>query len=62
MSTEWVRWFKRSKLQLFVLFFKNVPIFDQKKEIKHGRYLKTCYLEAGRDLGTSEADTEVGVL
>ena len=30
--------------------------------IQHGRYLETWYLEAGRDLGTSEADTEVGVL
>ena len=31
-------------------------------EIQHGRYLETWYLEAGRDLGTTEADTEVGVL
>ena len=31
-------------------------------EIQHGRYLENWYLEAGRDLGTSEADTEVGVL
>ena len=30
--------------------------------IQHGRYLETWYLEAGRDLETSEADTEVGVL
>ena len=30
--------------------------------VHHGRYLETWYLEAGRDLGTSEADTEVGVL
>ena len=30
--------------------------------IQHGRYLENWYLEAGRDLGTSEADTEVGVL
>ena len=30
--------------------------------IQHGRYLETWYLEAGRDLGTTEADTEVGVL
>ena len=32
------------------------------KQIQHGRYLENWYLEAGRDLGTSEADTEVGVL
>ena len=32
------------------------------KKIQHGRYLETWYLEAGRDLGTTEADTEVGVL
>ena len=32
------------------------------KYIQHGRYLENWYLEAGRDLGTSEADTEVGVL
>ena len=31
-------------------------------DIQHGRYLETWYLEAGRDLGTTEADTEVGVL
>ena len=31
-------------------------------ELQHGRYLENWYLEAGRDLGTSEADTEVGVL
>ena len=30
--------------------------------VQHGRYLETWYLEAGRDLGTTEADTEVGVL
>ena len=30
--------------------------------IQHGLYLENWYLEAGRDLGTSEADTEVGVL
>ena len=33
-----------------------------RKQIQHGRYLETWYLEAGRDLGTTEADTEVGVL
>ena len=32
------------------------------KQIQHGRYLENWYLEAGRDLGTSEADTEVGDL
>ena len=31
-------------------------------QLQHGRYLENWYLEAGRDLGTSEADTEVGVL
>ena len=31
-------------------------------QVQHGRYLENWYLEAGRDLGTSEADTEVGVL
>ena len=31
-------------------------------KVQHGRYLETWYLEAGRDLGTTEADTEVGVL
>ena len=30
--------------------------------IQQGRYLKTLYLEVGRDLGTSEADKEAGVL
>ena len=30
--------------------------------VQHGRDLETWYLEAGRHLGTSEADTEVGVL
>ena len=32
------------------------------KKVQHGRDLETWYLEAGRDLETSEADTEVGVL
>ena len=32
------------------------------KYVQHGRYLENWYLEAGRDLGTSEADTEAGVL
>ena len=40
--------------------FENIEFFLAK--IQHGRYLETWYLEAGRDLGTSEADTEVGVL
>ena len=31
-------------------------------EIQHGRDLETWYLEAGRHLGASEADTEVGVI
>ena len=31
-------------------------------DIQHGRDLETWYLEAGRHLGASEADTEVGVL
>ena len=31
-------------------------------QLQHGRYLENWYLEAGRDLGTTEADTEVGVL
>ena len=31
-------------------------------QVQHGRYLENWYLEAGRDLGASEADTEVGAL
>ena len=31
-------------------------------QLQHGRDLETWYLEAGRDLGASEVDTEVGVL
>ena len=30
--------------------------------IQHGRYLENWYLEVGRHLEASEADTEVGVL
>ena len=33
-----------------------------KSELQHGRDLETWHLEAGRHLGTSEADMEVGVL
>ena len=33
-----------------------------KKSPEQGRYLENWYLEADRDLGTSESDTEVGVL
>ena len=36
--------------------------FNYQNSIKHGRDLETWHLEAGRDLETSEADTEVGVL
>ena len=32
------------------------------RKVQHGRDLETWHLEAGRHLGTSEADTEVGVL
>ena len=32
------------------------------KKVQHGRYLGNWYLEAGRHLEASEADTEVGVL
>ena len=31
-------------------------------KLQHGRDLETWYLEAGRYLGASEVDTEVGVL
>ena len=31
-------------------------------KLQHGRDLETWYLEDGRHLGASEADTEVGVL
>ena len=33
-----------------------------KNTVHHGRDLETWHLEAGRHLGTSEADTEVGFL
>ena len=36
--------------------------FNYQNSIKHGRDLETWHLEAGRHLGTSEADMEVGVL
>ena len=39
-----------------LIFYLSGPL------IQHGRYLETWYLEAGRDLGITEADTEVGVL
>ena len=35
---------------------------SRKVGAEKSRYLENWYLEAGRDLGTSEADTEVGVL
>ena len=37
-------------------------LLQQLYTIQHGRDLETWHLEAGRHLGTSEADTEVGVL
>ena len=44
-------------------FLKNILVFGYLfLKVQHGRYLETWYLEAGRDLGTTEADTEVGVL
>ena len=41
---------------------KGAAVTQSKRDIQHGRYLENWYLEAGRDLGTSEADAEVGVL
>ena len=40
-------------------WFPKVP---WKVQLQHGRYLENWYLEAGRHLGASEANTEVGVL
>ena len=42
----------------FDLFFT----LKSQMKVQHGRYLENWYLEAGRDLETPEADTEVGVL
>ena len=47
---------------LFIDFIYHLQKSSFFFDIQHGRYLETLYLEAGRDLGTSEADMEVGVL
>ena len=53
---------KRIKRKICVWAGGSCPWASCPIYIQHGRYLETWYLEAGRDLGTSEADTEVGVL
>ena len=44
-------------------FVKKIQVsYTLQKKIQHGQDLETLYLEDGRHLGASEADTEVGVL